>query len=94
MAYTTKEDILSKWESVETRSEAKEIAAIRRDIQTAVRLLADANARYRKQKLRARSKAKAEEYPFAELELYRSECEITGCNSKGCTPFLSAVISI
>lgn len=76
MAYTTKEDILKKWESTESRTEAKEIASIRRDIQTAVSFLADANARYRKQKLRVRSKAKAEENPFAELDLYKSEREI------------------
>ena len=76
MAYTTKDEILSKWENVDTRAEAQEIAAIRKDIQTAVHFLTDANARYRKQKLRSRSKAKAEEDPFAELALYRSERDI------------------
>lgn len=76
MAYTTKDEILDKWENVDTRAEAQEIAAIRKDIQTAVHFLSDANARYRKQKLRARSKAKAEEDPFAELALYRSERDI------------------
>lgn len=76
MSYQSTEDILAKFETQDSRKEAREIAAIRKDILTARGAIADALARYRKQKLRARSKRKAEENPFAELDDYRSKTDI------------------
>jgi len=70
MSFETKEDILAKWETPETKAEAKEIAGIRKDIATARTHISDALARYRKAKLKARSKKQAQEKPFAELEGY------------------------
>lgn len=76
MPYQTKEDILAKWETTETRAEAREIKAIKQDILKAVELIRDAKARYIKQKLKLRSKAQATESPYKELENYSSEYDI------------------
>ena len=76
MAYQTKQDILDKWETPESRQEAREIQAIKKDISAARGAIQDALARYRKQKLRAKSKKAAMENPFAELEEYTSREDI------------------
>lgn len=76
MSYCTTEDILKKWESPESRQEAREMADLRKDIMTATNAISDALARYRKTKLRARSKKKAQEDPFAELADYESRQQI------------------
>lgn len=76
MGFTTKEEILKKWETTESRAEAKETAAIRKDIATARGYIEDALARYRKAKLKAKSKKKATEDPFAELADYRTRQSI------------------
>lgn len=76
MSYCTTEDILKKWESPESRQEAREMADLRKDIMTATNAISDALARYRKTKLRSRSKKKAQEDPFAELANYESRQQI------------------
>ena len=76
MSYCTTEDILKKWESPESRQEAREMADLRKDIMTATNAISDALARYRKTKLRSRSKKKAQEDPFAELADYESRQQI------------------
>lgn len=76
MAYQTKQDILAKWETQESRQEAREIAALKKDIATAQASIQDALDRYRKQKLRAKSKKAAKEDPFAELTDYSSRQDI------------------
>lgn len=76
MSYCTTEDILKKWESPESRQEAREMADLRKDIMTASNAISDALARYRKTKLRSRSKKKAQEDPFAELADYESRQQI------------------
>lgn len=70
--YQTKEDLLAKWETAETRAEAQEISRLRKDINTAAAAIADALARYRKKKLGAKSKKQATENPFEDLKEYRS----------------------
>lgn len=76
MSYQTADDILAKCETQESRMEAREIAGIRKDIQTATMAITDALARYRKTKTRARSKKKATENPFSELDDYSSRIDI------------------
>lgn len=76
MAYQTKQDILDKWETPESRQEAREIQAIKKDIATAQEAIQDALDRYRKAKLRAKSKKAAKEDPFAELEGYETREQI------------------
>lgn len=76
MAYQTKQDILDKWETPESRQEAREIQAIKKDIETAQASIQDALDRYRKAKLRAKSKKAAKEDPFAELADYTSRQDI------------------
>jgi hypothetical protein len=70
--YQTKEDLLAKWETAETKAEAKSIARLRADISTARAAISDALARYRKKKLGAKSKKQATENPFEDLKEYRS----------------------
>lgn len=70
--YQTKEDLLAKWETEETKAEAREIARLRKDISTASQFIADALARYRKKKIGAKSKKQATENPFEDLKEYRS----------------------
>lgn len=76
MSYQTAKDILEKFETQEMRMEAREIASIRKDIQTATLAIADALAKYRKTKLRAKSRKKATENPFSELADYSSRDDI------------------
>lgn len=70
MSYTTKNDILAKWETKESKAEAREIADIRKDIATARAYVSDALDRYKKAKLRLKSKKQAQEDPFADLAPY------------------------
>ena len=76
MGLTTKKEVMEKWETNESRMEATQMAAIRKDIKTAKSYIADALARYRKAKLKAKSKKKAGEDPFAELAEYESRQQI------------------
>lgn len=74
----TEKDVLDFWDShmtTEDRQELAEIEAIRKDIATARKYIADALARYRKDKTRSRSKAKAAD-PFADLEGYNIRQDI------------------
>ena len=76
MSYCTPKEILEKFETTESRQEAREVAAIQKDISTARAAIADALARYRKTKLRARSRKAATEDPFEELKDYESRQQI------------------
>lgn len=70
--YQTKKDLLTKWETAETKAEAREISKLRADISTAREFINDALARYRKKKLGAKSKKQAQENPFEDLKEYHS----------------------
>lgn len=82
--YQTKEDILKKWETFETKAEASEIAQLRKDIATARQAIADTLTNYRKKKLKAKSKKQAEENPFEDLKDYDRKIDILDAYGYGC----------
>lgn len=82
--YQTKEDILKKWETTETKAEAREIDQLRKDISKARGVIAEALTQYRKKKLKAKSKKQAEENPFEDLKGYDRKIDILDAYGYGC----------
>lgn len=76
MSLTSKQGVLDFWaknETIDAKSERREIEALRKDIRTAQEYIKDAMAQYRKKKLNTRSKAAANsDAVFADLDDYRS----------------------